>query len=198
MSEQTQAGSSLSAAPGAPSPVRRSLGGETVINPERQKRSDSSLERPPAPAPGTVGDRLFPQSSSLALANGVETIQLGHFRIESRIHTGGMGAVFRALDLRLNRIVALKVLPPAQSHDLAAVERFRNEAQAAARLDHENIARVYYIGEDQGLHFIAFEFITGTNLRDWIEQLGRLDPADAVSYTLQIAAALVHTSAHGV
>jgi serine/threonine-protein kinase len=200
MSEQTQAGSSLSAAPGAPSPppARRSLGGETVINPERQKRSDSSLDRPlHAPAPGTLGERLFPQSSSLAI-HGADTVQLGHFRIESRIHTGGMGAVFRAMDLRLNRIVALKVLPPSQSHDSAAVERFRNEAQAAARLDHENIARVYYIGEDQGLHFIAFEYITGTNLRDWIEQVGRLDPGDAVSYTLQIAAALVHTSAHGV
>lgn len=131
----------------------------------------------------------------LSLAEGVE---LGHFKILERIRSGGMGAVFRALDTRLNRVVALKLLPPALSRDASAVQRFRNEAQAAAQLDHENIARVFYIGEDRGLHFIAFEFVTGINVRDRIWQQGQLQVTDAINYTLQIASALLHAAAQGV
>ena len=73
-----------------------------------------------------------------------------------------------------------------------------NEARAAARLDHDNIARVFYVGEDQGLHFIAHEFVTGRNIRDMIRAEGPLSPRQAVNYTLQIATALRHTAAAGV
>lgn len=145
-------------------------------------------------------ERLFPtraveDSGSLPPVTGVE---LGHFVIEERIGRGGMGAVFRALDKRLNRVVALKILSPEFSSDPEAVQRFQNEARAAARLDHDNIARVFYIGEEYGLHFIAFEFVMGTNVRNFIVQKGRLTPAEAVNYTLQIAEALRHTAAAGV
>ena len=107
-------------------------------------------------------------------------VQLGHFAIIERIRTGGMGAVFRALDMRLNRVVALKVLPPALSRDPLIVQRFKNEGQAAAQLDHENVARVYYIGEEHGLHYIAFEFINGTNVRELIAEQSRLPVSDAL------------------
>ncbi|MBI3865447.1 MAG: serine/threonine protein kinase [Planctomycetia bacterium] len=109
-----------------------------------------------------------------------------------------MGAVFRALDTRLNRVVALKVLPPSLSRDPLIVQRFKNEGQAAAQLDHENVARVYFIGEEHCLHYIAFEFINGTNVRDLIIDRKRLPIGDALNYVLQIASALVHTSAQGV
>ena len=125
-------------------------------------------------------------------------VQLGHFAIIERIRTGGMGAVFRALDTRLNRVVALKVLPPALSRDPLIVQRFKNEGQAAAQLDHENVARVYYIGEEFGLHYIAFEFINGTNVRELIAEQKRLPVSDALNFALQIGSALVHTSAQGV
>ncbi|MFN0199308.1 MAG: serine/threonine-protein kinase, partial [Planctomycetaceae bacterium] len=187
----------------------------TVLNPERRPsgigKSGSSLQNFPATGssnlPGmpasTVWHRLFPAGASDPvigdqLPADPRGVQIGHFEIEHRIGSGGMGAVFRALDLRLNRDVALKVLSPALSRDPAAVKRFQNEARAAARLDHENIARVFFIGEDHGLNFIAFEFITGTNVRDLIRQRGQLNVAEAVNYTLQIAAALQHTAAHGV
>lgn len=144
--------------------------------------------------------RLFPprvqeDSGSLPTVAGLE---LGHFVLEERIGRGGMGAVFRAIDQRLNRVVALKILSPDLSSDSEAVLRFQNEARAAARLDHDNVARVHYIGEENGLHFIAFEFVTGTNVREFILQKGRLTPASAVNYTLQIAEALRHTSAANV
>jgi serine/threonine-protein kinase len=125
-------------------------------------------------------------------------VHLGHFAIIDRIRTGGMGAVFRARDTRLNRVVALKVLPPSLSRDPLIVQRFKNEGQAAAQLDHENVARVYFIGEEHGLHYIAFEFINGTNVRDMILEQSRLAVGDALNYGLQIASALVHTSAQGV
>lgn len=146
-----------------------------------------------------LGLLLFPnkQSESDQLLP-VTGVVLGHFILEERIGRGGMGAVFRAIDQRLNRVVALKVLTPEQSRDPAAIQRFHNEARAAAQLDDEHIANVHYIGEDQGLHFIAFEFVAGTNVRDVILQCGRLAPHDAVNYTLQIAEALRHTSAQKV
>ncbi|MGA2034586.1 MAG: serine/threonine-protein kinase, partial [Thermoguttaceae bacterium] len=124
--------------------------------------------------------------------------QLGHFELLQYVGGGGMGRVFRALDTRLARSVALKVLSPEQAADRETVLRFQNEAQSAARLDHENIARVYYVGEDRGLHFIVFEFIEGVNIRELVEEKGPLPLADAVSYTFQAANALAHAAARNV
>ncbi|MDB5384982.1 MAG: serine/threonine protein kinase, partial [Planctomycetaceae bacterium] len=171
---------------------------ETIINPERRAAAESSVELLPVPSSALCGV-LFPNPEAIqqSIPNPAG-VELGHFRIQSAIRSGGMGAVFQALDTRLNRIVALKVLPPSQSRDTSAVQRFRNEAQAAAQLDHDNIARVYYIGEDKALHFIAFEFIRGTNLREIVHQRGKLTPAEAVNYTLQVASALAHAAEHGV
>ncbi len=177
---------------------------ETVVNPEGRGSEGSSLASPANHPNSSIWQRLFPQalgSSDEEWGGTVPTpegFELGHFVLQQRIGIGGMGAVFRAMDTRLQRVVALKVLGPAQSRDESSVKRFQNEASAAARLDHDNIARVFYIGEDQGLHFIAFEYIKGTNLRDLIREGGPISPLDAVSYTLQIAGALNHTYAAGV
>ena len=181
-------------------PARVGHGGETVINPERRGASLPLPEGPGLPS-SSVWLRLFPSEVDYqdpALIPAPAGLQLGHFQIEARIGAGGMGAVFHAMDKRLQRGVALKILSPSLSRDETAVQRFQNEARAAARLDHENIARVYFIGEEQGLNFIAFEFITGTNLRELIRERGRIDPNEAVNFTLQIASALRHTSANGV
>ena len=109
-----------------------------------------------------------------------------------------MGAVFLATDARLQRDVALKVLPPEQSNDPEVVQRFYQEGRAAARLDHENIARVFTIGSDRGTHFIAFEYIEGSTVRQLVAEHGRLSIGEAINYTLQIAGALVHASERGV
>lgn len=143
---------------------------------------------------------LFPPENEAAAAtfDAGRGVELGHFSIIERIRSGGMGAVFRARDMRLNRVVALKILPPTLSRDPLIVQRFKNEAQAAAQLDHENIARVFYVGEEQGLHFIAFEYVTGINVRELIQQQGQIPVGDALNYALQMASALVHTAAQGV
>ena len=124
--------------------------------------------------------------------------RLGQFELLSYVGGGGMGKVFRALDTTLARSVALKILSPEHAADRDTAMRFQNEAQSAARLDHENIARVYYVGEDRGLHYIAFEFIEGVNVRDMVAKRGPLPLAEAVSYTFQVADALAHASQRNV
>lgn len=149
-------------------------------------------QRPPlssTPARGT---------SPIELSKQLAGEQLNHFQLLEYVGGGGMGAVFRALDTMLNREVALKVLPRDQGADEETRRRFQNEAQSAARLDHENIARVYYVGEDRGLNYIVFEFIEGVNLRDLVERKGPLAAPEALGYTLQIAHALAHASSRDV
>ena len=139
--------------------------------------------------------RLFPATHD---AENVAGITIGHFTIQKRIGVGGMGSVFLASDDRLKRDVALKVLAPSLALDQTSVQRFQNEAQAAARLDHDNIGRVFYSGEESGLHYIAYEYVPGQNLRDLIRSKGWLEPAEAVNYAIQLTAALNHTSSAGV
>jgi serine/threonine-protein kinase len=123
---------------------------------------------------------------------------LGHYELQEFVGGGGMGAVFRALDTMLNRTVAVKVLSHDQSDDEETLRRFKNEAQSAARLDHENIGRVHYVGEDGGWHYIVFEFIEGINLRDIVHERGPLSINDSVSYMLQLGDALAHASRRDV
>ncbi len=123
--------------------------------------------------------------------------RLGHFVLEEFVGGGGMGAVFRATDTELGRTVAVKVVSGVHNDD-ETLRRFKNEAQSAARLDHHNIARVYYVGEDKGWHYIVFEFINGVNVRDLVEHRGPLPLEEAISYTLQVAEALQHASQRDV
>ncbi|QEG26318.1 Serine/threonine-protein kinase PrkC [Gemmata obscuriglobus] len=150
------------------------------------------------------GDKtpLTPPPPPLPLAGSeppsVAGRRLGHFELIEAIGAGGMAAVLKARDLELGRVVALKILPPEAARDLESVTRFKQEARSAAKLDHENIARVYFCGEDQGLHFIAFEFVEGENLRVLIDRRGRLPKAECVRYMIQVAAGLNHAAERGV
>jgi eukaryotic-like serine/threonine-protein kinase len=132
----------------------------------------------------------------IALPNPGDTID--GFVLEESIGVGGMGAVYRAHDTKLDRWVALKLLPPDQATDAEVVPRFYQEGRSAARLDHENIARVFSIGQDGPFHYIAFEFIDGVTIRHRVETEGALPVAEAVHVALQIGEALVHASQRGV
>lgn len=141
--------------------------------------------------PAASPREFFEQMPLTELAATLEGKMLDHFSVVQLIGGGGMGAVFRGLDKRLERVVAIKVIPAAR-RDPAMLRRFRLEAQAAARLDHPNIARVYYVGEADQWDYIVFEFIDGINVRDLVEMEGPLSVDDAVFYTRQVAEALQH------
>ena len=103
---------------------------------------------------------------------------LSHYRIVSKIGAGGMGEVYLAQDTKLERKVALKILPSDVASNRERMERFIREAKSAAALSHPNIAQIFEIGEDAGTHFIAMEFIDGVTLREKIHreqtELGKL------------------------
>src|SRR5947207_12647908 len=95
-------------------------------------------------------------------------LTISHYRIVSKIGEGGMGEVYLAQDTKLDRKVALKILPADVASNRDRMERFVREAKAAAALNHPNIAHVYEIGEHDGTNFIAMEFIDGLTLRELI------------------------------
>jgi eukaryotic-like serine/threonine-protein kinase len=95
---------------------------------------------------------------------------ISHYRILSKIGAGGMGEVYLAEDTKLNRRVAIKILPAGVASDQERMRRFVQEAKAAAALNHPNIAHIYEIGESGNTRFIAMEFIDGHTLRELIHR----------------------------
>ena len=90
--------------------------------------------------------------------------RLGPYRIVEAIGAGGMGEVYRARDTKLDRTVALKILPPELAKSEERRTRFLREAKAASAIDHPNVAHIYEIGEADGVHFIAMQYVDGANL----------------------------------
>ncbi len=142
-----------------------------------------------------IGANRRSASDALALPPG---FLLGHYEVIGALGSGGMATVLRARDTELGRIVALKILPPESARDPDSVTRFKQEARAAAKLDHDNVARVFFCGEEKGLHFIAFEYVEGETLKTLIERQGTLAPGDCVRYLIGLAAGLQHASDRGV
>ena len=120
--------------------------------------------------------------------------RLGHYEVLSFLGAGGMGEVYLAQDLRLGRRVALKVLPAALANDQDSLARFIREAKAASALNHPNIITIHDIGDADGTHFIAYEFVDGRTLRD-VARSAPLDTAAAIDIAIQVVSALA--DAHG-
>jgi serine/threonine protein kinase len=113
------------------------------------------------------------------------------------IGKGGMGAVYKARQPRLDRFVALKILPPTAAADPGFAERFNREARALARLSHPNIVAVHDFGQAGGLHYLLMEFVDGGNLRQ-IETAGRLAPEQALAIVPQVCDALQFAHNEGI
>lgn len=125
-----------------------------------------------------------------------QPIILGDFEILQKLGQGGMGAVFHARQISLDREVALKVLARHLAENKEYVTRFYREAKVMAKLDHDHIVRCFQVGETHGLHYLAMEFVDGGSLQSWLDKIGRFSVGDAVHAALACAYALDH--AHGM
>lgn len=112
------------------------------------------------------------------------------YEIISPVGSGGMADVYNAKDIRLNRLVAIKVLKEEYSSDKNFVVKFRGEAQSAAGLSHPNIVNVYDVGEENGLYYIVMELVEGMTLKKFIERKGKLEVKEAIGIALQIASGM--------
>lgn len=119
----------------------------------------------------------------------------GRYRIRARLARGGMATVYTAVDIRLDRLVAVKVMHPALADDEQFVARFIREAKAAARLSHPNVVPVFDQGADGGSVFLVMEYVAGRTLRDLLHERGRLSPRQALDLLEPVLAAL--EAAHG-
>ena len=124
-------------------------------------------------------------------------LKIGDFEVVCELGRGGMGAVYKARELGLDRICALKLLPAHMAGDPSLVTRFMREAQACAKLDHPNIVRAYRFGESESTHFFAMEFVDGTSVEKIIEK-GPLSIVKAVNIIKQVTRALVHAHKAGM
>jgi hypothetical protein len=173
----------------------------------------------PGPAPGSGSPRppshptptraaRTPSGSAAALLTSSDPIGGGRFtpgqiiaeryRIVALAGRGGMGEVYRAEDLKLSQVVAIKFLPEALSQDATALSRFNAEVRIARQVSHPNVCRVFDIGDADGLPFLTMEFVDGEDLASVVRRIGRLSPERATEIARQICAGLAAAHERGV
>ena len=123
---------------------------------------------------------------------------LGQYRIDAKLGSGGMGDVYLGYDPRLDRAVAIKVLPPQLSQHPNFVQRFNSEARAAAKLVHPHIVPIYFIGEDNGYHFFVMEHVAGPTLSQLLKRDETLDVDQALELVAQVTTGLALAHEHGL
>ena len=138
-------------------------------------------------------------SAELAgLQSRLQRIVEGKYKIERMVGKGGMGAVFLAQDLTLDREVAIKVLPPDISQDPKVIQRFQQEAKTAAKLDHTNIIPIYRVESEGGLNYFVMKYIAGTSLEDVLERKEPLSSEYIQRVLWEAACALGHAHQRGI
>lgn len=120
------------------------------------------------------------------------------YKILEKVGSGGMASVYKAQDILLNRIVAVKILHSKYASDHDFVVRFRQEAQAAAKLSQPNIVNIYDVGYDENAHYIVMEYVRGETLKDYIEKHGHLPINTSIQISFDIGEALEHAHANGI
>jgi len=129
-------------------------------------------------------------------SRGIHT-RLGGYELLERIGSGAMGKVYKAKQLSLDRVVALKILHRDLGRDRRFVARLRREAKLAARVSHPHVVQVFDVGRDQGRHFLVMEYVEGTSLRELLEQ-GPMDERRALEIIRDVAKGLGESHAHNI
>lgn len=136
--------------------------------------------------------------SSEHAVQGGRHLRIGKYVVVGHLASGSMSAVYKARDTLTDELVALKVLPLEKAGQPELLERFQREARIGARLEHENIVRHLDAGEENGIHFLALEYVAGINLLEHIHRAGRLSEAEAQALVIQAARALAHLHERGI
>ncbi len=169
-----------------PEPGENAPHQETVaeLPPDRTLPGEARADAPPAPAEAPAGPEGQPSAT------------LGDFRLLKKLGGGGMGTVYKAHQVSLDRDVAIKVLARELAAKPAFVERFRREARVMARLDHPNILRCFEVGQERGLHYYAMDYAEGGSLESWASKLGPMEVGDVLHIALACARALEYAHEH--
>src|SRR5262249_6981652 len=146
-----------------------------------------------------VQKQLLTSFQVKALRSGAyKGLVIGPYKMLEQIGKGGMGIVYLAEHQKLQRQVAIKVLPKDKTKDKAALERFYREARAVAALDHTNIVKAHDVNEDDGLHYFVMEYVKGVNLQQYLDQKGPVPWKLAVNYITQACWGLQHAHKKGL
>jgi serine/threonine-protein kinase len=186
------------ASPDGPAPQQAlSLGAGITIPPETPPAPSSSS----VPGASEISDGSFLQKVARAPERTPEAPppeRLGHFRIGDQIGRGGMGVVYRAVDEKLGREVAIKLLPQGFEADTERRRRFLSEARAAAAVAHPNLITVFEVDEAEGRVFIAMELVTGSSLRQRLAEQGRLSEPEVVRIGREVASGVAAAHQRGI
>ncbi len=122
----------------------------------------------------------------------------GRYEVLEIIGIGGMAVVYRAMDHRLNRLVAIKILKDDYSNDAEFRRRFHGESQAVAMMSHPNIVNVYDVSKNEGMDYIVMELIDGITLKQYMEKKAPLSWRETLHFSMQIAKALEHAHSRNI
>jgi tRNA A-37 threonylcarbamoyl transferase component Bud32 len=157
-----------------------------------------AIQSPVSPAPRPIGEGTAPHQGSFSAPPLADLAgRFPQLEIIDILGQGGMGAVYKARQTKLDRPVALKILPPEAGTDSAFADRFTREARALAKLSHPNIVAVHDFGDAGGLFYLLMEYVDGVNLRQ-LMQAGRIEPGQALSIVGQICDALQFAHDEGI
>lgn len=174
--------------------------GATLITPSVTSKDGQQQEKPPPPTSVSIplGNADL-NLDFLAPAEGPDELgRLGQYRVQRVLGAGGMGIVFEAEDVDLQRKAALKVMRPQVASDLVCRQRFQQEARAVAALAHDHIVSIYQVGEDRGIPFIAMQFLHGETLESRLAREKKLPLAEILRIGREVAEGLAAAHAHGL